>query len=130
MSNLDSAGRDLDSVRLPRWGKVAPSAGVVPWVVIGPDGAPVQPVQEFLRDFVAQGNAAGSVRSYAYALIRWWRIDHVSHLAHQRTDEDLATEAGGGEDDDWDNTCEECGGELFGKGQYGCECWNPTACDE
>jgi hypothetical protein len=51
-------------------------------------------------------------------------------LAHQRTDEDLAAEAEGGEDDDWDDTCDECGGELRGKGTYGCSCWNPTACNE
>ena len=51
-------------------------------------------------------------------------------LAHQRSDEDLAAEAEGGEDDDWDDTCDECGGELRGKGTYGCSCWNPTACDE
>jgi hypothetical protein len=49
-------------------------------------------------------------------------------LAHQRTNEDLAAEAG--EDDDEDDTCDECGGELRGKGTYGCSCWNPTACDE
>jgi hypothetical protein len=51
-------------------------------------------------------------------------------LAHQRSDEDLAADAEGGEDDDWDATCDECGGELWGKGTYGCECWNPAACEE
>jgi hypothetical protein len=51
-------------------------------------------------------------------------------LAHQRSDEDLAAEAEGGEDDGWDDTCDECGGGLQGKGTYGCECWNPMACDE
>ena len=51
-------------------------------------------------------------------------------LAHQRSDEDLAADAEGGEDDDWYRTCGECGGELRGQGTYGCECWNPMACDE
>jgi hypothetical protein len=51
-------------------------------------------------------------------------------LAHQRSDEDLAADAQGGEDDDWDDTCDECGGELRGQGTYGCSCWNPMACDE
>jgi hypothetical protein len=51
-------------------------------------------------------------------------------LAYQRSDEDLAADADGGEDDGWDDTWDECGGDLHGKGTYGCECWNPMACDE
>lgn len=47
--------------------------GVVPVVVIDPAGEPVAPVSQFLRDFVAQGNRPGCVRSYAYDLLRWWR---------------------------------------------------------
>jgi integrase/recombinase XerD len=65
--------RDIASIRLPQWGRVVEAEGVVPWLVIGPDGSPVEPVQRFLRDFVARGNRAGSVRSYAYGLLRWWR---------------------------------------------------------
>lgn len=67
------AERELDSVVLPRWGAVVEGDGVVPWLVVGDDGAPVEPVRRFLRDFVARGNRAGSVRSYAYGLLRWWR---------------------------------------------------------
>jgi hypothetical protein len=37
-------------------------------VVLVGAGEPVEPVSRFLRDFVARGNAAGSVRSYCYAL--------------------------------------------------------------
>ena len=65
--------RDIASIRLPPWGQVVEAEGVVPWLVIGPDGSPVEPVRRFLRDFVARGNRAGSVRSYAYGLLRWWR---------------------------------------------------------
>ena len=65
--------RDLSGIRLPRWGAVVESDGVVPWVVVDADGVPVEPIQRFLRDFVAQGNRPGSVRSYAYGLLRWWR---------------------------------------------------------
>jgi hypothetical protein len=52
---------------------VVPAAGVVPWLVVDPAGVAVEPVQRFLRDFVAQGNRSGSVRSYAYDLLRWRR---------------------------------------------------------
>jgi integrase len=65
--------RDLGTVRLPRWGAVVEGEGVVPWLVVDPDGVPVEPIVRFLRDFVARGNRPGSVRSYAYGLLRWWR---------------------------------------------------------
>jgi hypothetical protein len=48
-------------------------------------------------------------------------------LAHQRDpDDEYADEY----EDDGYGACDECGGELRGKGTYGCSCWNPTACDE
>ena len=67
--------RDIAAIRLPQWGRVveAEAEAVVPWLVVGPDGSPVEPVKRFLRDFVARGNRAGSVRSYAYGLLQWWR---------------------------------------------------------
>jgi integrase len=80
---LDEVERDLGSIRLPRWGKVVPSDGVVPWLVIDPEGTPVEPVRRYLRDFVAR-NRPGSVRSYAYALLRWWRWLHVVQVEWDR----------------------------------------------
>jgi integrase/recombinase XerD len=71
---FDQPERDVEAVRLETWGKVEWSAGVVPWVMVDPDGRPVEPVARFLQDFVARGNAPASVRSYAYALQRWWRF--------------------------------------------------------
>ncbi|MDN5919903.1 MAG: tyrosine-type recombinase/integrase [Pseudonocardia sp.] len=70
----ESGERDVRAIRLPRWGRVVEAADhVVAWQVVDPDGRVVGPIAQFLRDFVAQGNRAGSVRSYAYALLRWWR---------------------------------------------------------
>jgi hypothetical protein len=45
----------------------------VPWLVVDPAGVPVVPIRRFLIDFVARDNRGGSVRSYAYDLLRWWR---------------------------------------------------------
>lgn len=73
MQVQDGVERDLGSLGLPGWGRVVPAAGVVVWQVVDPGGRPVEPIQRFLRDFVARGNRPGSVRSYAYALLRWWR---------------------------------------------------------
>ncbi|MFD9467452.1 site-specific integrase [Streptomyces sp. NPDC060027] len=36
-------------------------------------GKVVQPVRRFLINFISQDNRTGSVRSYAYDLLRWWR---------------------------------------------------------
>ena len=71
---LDEVERDVGSIRLPRWGRVVRTGDVVPWLVVDPAGQVVEPVRRFLRDFVARGNAEGSVRSYCYALHRWWRF--------------------------------------------------------
>ena len=65
--------RELGDLQLPRWGRVVAVDGVVPWEVVDPRGRPVEPIQRFLQDFTARGNRAGSVRSYAYDLLRWWR---------------------------------------------------------
>jgi len=73
VSLFDEVERDVGSIRLPRWGRVVPDGGVVPWLLVDPSGEPVAPVRQFLADFVARGNRAGSVRSYAYDLLRWWR---------------------------------------------------------
>jgi integrase len=70
---FDDVERDIGSIVVPRWGKVVPADGLVPWAVVGPDGVPVEPIRRFLADFVAQDKSTGSVRSYAYGLLRWWR---------------------------------------------------------
>ena len=70
---FDDVVRDIASTEVPRWGRVVAAGGVVPWLVVGPGGDPVEPVCRFLADFVARDNRPGSVRSYAYGLLRWWR---------------------------------------------------------
>lgn len=75
MGEFESVERDIGSIRLPEWGRVvATDDGVVPFVVVDPDGRPVEPISRFLRDFVARGRSSGSVRSYVLDLHRWWRF--------------------------------------------------------
>ncbi|WP_083737274.1 tyrosine-type recombinase/integrase [Amycolatopsis keratiniphila] len=45
----------------------------MPWLVVDGNGQPVEPIRRFLTDFVARDNRTGSIRSYAYVLLRWWR---------------------------------------------------------
>lgn len=66
--------RDVSSIVLSRWGKVVATADVVPFLVVDDDGGPVDALTAYLRDFKACGNRDGSVRSYAYDLLRWWRF--------------------------------------------------------
>lgn len=42
------------------------------------------PVRRFLIDFVARDNRTGSVRSYAYDLLRWWRWLRVVEVEWDR----------------------------------------------
>ncbi|WP_237735200.1 tyrosine-type recombinase/integrase [Rhodococcus sp. JVH1] len=74
----------VEDVVVPRWGRVVTAEGVVPFVVVGDDGEVLAPVAEFLRDFVARGNSAGSVRSYSFVLLRWWRWLRVVEVPWQR----------------------------------------------
>jgi integrase/recombinase XerD len=71
---LAEAGRDVSALLLPRAGQVVAGAGLVPWVCVDTDGLVIGPVEVFLRDFFARGNSVGSVRSYAFVLLRWWRF--------------------------------------------------------
>ncbi|MFJ7215014.1 hypothetical protein [Amycolatopsis sp. NPDC098790] len=70
---FDNVDRDIAAIRLPRWGRVVSADGPVPWLVVDDDGVPVEPIRRYLTDFVAGDASVGSVRSYAYALLRWWR---------------------------------------------------------
>ncbi|UKY47448.1 hypothetical protein [Streptomyces inhibens] len=70
---MDAASRDIQSIRLPRWGRVAEDAGAVPWLVFDEEAKTVEPIRRFLVDFVARDNRPGSVRSHAFDLLRWWR---------------------------------------------------------
>ena len=65
--------RDLEALRVDRRGSVRPGGSGVAWLVYDDAGNAIGPVAQFLRDFAARGNSAGSVRSYAYGLLRWWR---------------------------------------------------------
>lgn len=84
--------RDLVGIELPMWGPVVAGDGYVPWLVVDHRGRPVEPIRRYLSDFIACGNRPGSVRGYAYDLLRWWRWLYVVKVAWSRAsvDEDIA----------------------------------------
>ena len=65
--------RNLDQIMLSQWGRVRPSGGPVPWMVVTNDGTQIVVVQQYLREVVARGGSPSTTRSYAYDLLRWWR---------------------------------------------------------
>jgi integrase/recombinase XerD len=65
--------RDLRAIVVPRWGRVVPTDGPVPWGVVTDQGVELNVVHRYLREFVARGGSPLSIRSYAFDLLRWWR---------------------------------------------------------
>ncbi|OEH62127.1 hypothetical protein A5N17_07975 [Arthrobacter sp. D2] len=56
-------------------GAVVPrTEGLMPFVVVGDDGAEIEDVSLFLRDLVLSDMSPWTVRSYGNDLLRWWRI--------------------------------------------------------
>ena len=55
-----------------------------PYRVVGPDGQVTEPVAVFLRDLLASGKSAATLRSYAIDLLRWWRFLGAVDVAWDR----------------------------------------------
>lgn len=47
---MDATSRDMPSISLPRWGRVAEGVGAVPWLVFDEEGSAVEPIRRFLVD--------------------------------------------------------------------------------
>jgi integrase/recombinase XerD len=72
----DGLDRVIEVINPPRWGRLIRAGGIESFCPVDDAGRPVEPVRRFLRDLVAQGCSAATIRSYAYAyaLLRWWRF--------------------------------------------------------
>jgi integrase len=64
---------DCSALELPSWGSVVEDGGAAAWLVVDDVGEALGPVRQYLVEFAARGNRPGSMRSYAYDLLRWWR---------------------------------------------------------
>lgn len=68
-------GRDLAALQVHKVGSVvATGDSWHPFDLIDGAGVRVEPVAEFLRDLQASGRSAGTARSYAMDLLRWFRF--------------------------------------------------------
>jgi site-specific recombinase XerD len=66
--------RDVSVLAVEPVGEVRESGTVVGWVLVDDADREVAAVSEFLASLLAGGASRGSVRSYALALLRWWRF--------------------------------------------------------
>ena len=66
--------RDIDAIVVPSVGRVEEvPGGLVPYRLVGASGAEVAAVSEFLRNLTASDCSPGTVRSYAFELLAWFR---------------------------------------------------------
>jgi site-specific recombinase XerD len=74
MDEIEPA-RDLASVVVPAVGRLVTSGDAwAPFVLVDPDGVPMEAVDAFLRDLQAAGRSAATARSYGLDLLRWFRF--------------------------------------------------------
>lgn len=70
----NEALRDVSTLVVPNVGRVGEVTGVPAFVVLDAAGAPVLEISAYLNSVLACGASTGSVRSYASAMLRWWRF--------------------------------------------------------
>ena len=81
----EGKARDLSALVVSRAGRlVATGDDREPYRVVGPDGQVTEPVAVFLRDLLASGKSAATLRSYAVDLLRWWRFLGAVDVAWDR----------------------------------------------
>jgi site-specific recombinase XerD len=81
----EEEGRDLSALVVSRAGQLVPTGDDrEPYHVVGPDGQVAEPVSVFLRDLLASGKSAATLRSYAVDLLRWWRFLDAVDVAWDR----------------------------------------------
>jgi site-specific recombinase XerD len=79
------SGRDLSGLVVSRaGGLVATGDEREPYRLIDPAGLVVEPVSVFLRELLAMGRSAATLRSYGMDLLRWWRFLDAVGVAWDR----------------------------------------------
>lgn len=75
MTGIEEPRRDMGALVVSMAGAVAATEDPwEPFQLVDPHGAVVEPVRAFLADLQASGRPASTQRSYALALLRWFRF--------------------------------------------------------
>jgi integrase len=85
VTESEENGRDLASLVVPRSGRLeATGEHAQPYRLLDVDGVVVEPVAVFLRELLATGRSAATLRSYGMDLLRWWRFLHAVDVGWDR----------------------------------------------
>ena len=76
--------REVTRLVIPSIGQVAQIEESPGTVLLDASGVPVAEVSEFFRTMLASGASVSSLRSYALALLRWWRFLAAIEVPWQR----------------------------------------------
>jgi Phage integrase, N-terminal SAM-like domain len=77
--------RDLGCLVVPCTGRLLSTGdGLEPYRLLDADGGVVEPVAVFLRELLAAGRSAATLRSYGMDLLRWWRFLRAVNIAWDR----------------------------------------------
>lgn len=79
-----ATAREVTRLVIPAVGRVAQMEESPGTVLLDASGQPVAVVSEFFRAMLASGASASSLRSYALALLRWWRFLAAVDVAWHR----------------------------------------------
>jgi site-specific recombinase XerD len=75
MIESEENARDLAGLVVPRAGRlIATGEDAEPYRLLDSGGVVVDPVAVFLRELLAAGRSAPTLRSYGMDLLRWWRF--------------------------------------------------------
>jgi site-specific recombinase XerD len=81
----EGPGRNLADLVVLRTGRLVSTSDVMePYRLLDGDGLVVVPVAVFLRDTLAAGRSAATLRSYGMDLLRWWRFLHAVDIRWDR----------------------------------------------
>lgn len=76
--------RDVTALTVASLGRVEPTTALPGMALVDAAGESVPAVGDYLNSLLASGASPGSVRSYALALLRWWRFLAAVEVSWER----------------------------------------------
>ncbi|WP_331761007.1 tyrosine-type recombinase/integrase (plasmid) [Nocardia sp. NBC_01377] len=91
MIESEKSRRDLTLLVVQCDGRLVPTGDAAePYRLLDVEGGVVEPVAVFLRELLAAGRSAATLRSYGMDLLRWWRFLQAVEICWDRASRDEA----------------------------------------